>query len=88
MKIHKKIFSQALRWNNVFPLLSTGSQISAATLVILIKINPLTSASPLISDAPYMCYQLEIVSYTNNVYTKMHIEVCNNGALQKLLVFT
>ena len=82
------MFSQALRWNNVFPLLSTGSQISAATLVILIKINPLTSASALISDAPYMWYQLEIVSYTNNVYTKMHIEVCNNGAFQKLLVFT
>ena len=31
---------------------------------------------------------LENVPYTNNAYTKMHIEqVCNNGALQKLLVF-
>ena len=53
------------------------------------KLHPLRSASPLISAAPNMWHLLEIVPYTNNVYTKMHIEqVYDNGALQKLFVFT
>ena len=39
MKIHTKLFSQALRWNIAFLLIGAGSQISAATLVILVKIS-------------------------------------------------
>ena len=36
-----------------------------------------------------MYHLLEIVPYTNKVYTKMHIEeIYNNQALQKLFVFT
>ena len=63
MKIHKKFFSQVLHWNTAFPIRRPGSQMSTANFDYphQTKRRLLTSASPLISAAPYMWRLLEIV---------------------------
>ena len=91
MTIHRKFFGQILRWNTEIPLISAGSQIKRHNFGYPYqnKRRSLINASPLRSAASYMWHLLKIVPYTNNVYTKMHIEeIYNNGALQKLFVFT
>ena len=86
MKIHKNFFSQVLHWNTAFPIRRPGSQMSTANFDYPhhTKRRLLTSASPLISAAPYMWRLLEIVpyTYTSYAYTNMDIEqVYISGAL-------
>ena len=91
MTIQRKLFGQILRCNAALPLISAESQNKRRNFAYphQNKRCHLTSAFLLISATPYMCHLLEIVPYTNNVYTKMHIEeIYNNRALQKLFVFT
>ena len=85
MKTNKALFCQVLRWNTR----QVSNKRRSFGYPYQNKFRPLTSASAQIGTTPYMWHLLEIVPYTNNIYTKMHIEQAyNNGALQKLFVFT